>query len=237
MSILLTIAARGGSKGVKNKNIRPLLGKPLIAYTIAQAQAWGKAEHVVVSTDSPAIAAVARSFGAEVPFMRPPKLATDSAPKLPVLRHALMECERIYGGTFEIVVDLDPTSPVRSTHDLDRCLALFREREPKTLFSVVPAHKNPYFNMVEDAGDGYVALSKTPPPGVHTRQGAPAVYAMNASIYFYDREFLLDPAHLSVITDRSIVHVMDALSSYDIDREIDFDFLGFLVSTGRVTLG
>src|SRR5690348_11926756 len=87
--ILLTIAARGGSKGVKDKNIRPLCGLPLIAHTINQAKRWGKAKRIICSTDSEAIADVARQYGAEVPFIRPADLATDTAGKVGVLRHAL----------------------------------------------------------------------------------------------------------------------------------------------------
>jgi CMP-N-acetylneuraminic acid synthetase len=236
MNILLTIAARGGSKGVRNKNIRHLKGKPLIAYTIEQALKWGKASRVVVSTDSVRIAEIAKEYGAEVPFMRPRELATDSAPKVPVLRHALRKSENLFQESFEIVVDLDPTAPVRNTEDLDACLATFLHSQPKTLFSVVVAHKNPYFNMVEERPDGFVQLCKQQlSGGVHTRQSAPAVYEMNASIYFYQRDFLLHGESDSVITDRSAVYVMDEKSSYDIDREIDLVFLEFLLERGEVT--
>ena len=126
MKILLTICARKGSKGVKNKNIRFLLGKPLIAYSIDQALNWGRASHVVVSTDSKEIAEIAKSFGAEVPFIRPANLAQDRSPKLPVLRHALLECERIFQQKYDIIVDLDPTSPLRTSNDIEGCYSIFR---------------------------------------------------------------------------------------------------------------
>jgi len=142
--ILLTICARSGSKGVPNKNIKLLSGKPLICHTISQAMKWNKAEHVIVSTDSDEIAGIAKTYGAEVPFLRPKILAGDTAPKLPVIRHALSECERIYSERFDIVVDLDPTAPIRKIADLDNSLKLFDEHRSKTLFSVVPGKKNPY---------------------------------------------------------------------------------------------
>lgn len=236
MRILINIAARGGSKGVSNKNIRPLMGKPLLCYTIEQALRWGRASRVIVSTDSRKIADVARGCGAEVPFMRPGELATDTAPKLPVLRHALRECERIYSETYDLVVDLDPTSPVRKLEDLNACLEKFLRDRPYNLFSVVHAHKNPYFNIVEEKPDGFVKLCKELPEGVYTRQSAPMVYALNASIYIYDREFLLDDRNTFVVSDRSSYYVMPDISGYDIDREIDFEFIEFLIAKGRISL-
>lgn len=230
ISVLITICARGGSKGVPGKNIRPLCGKPLIAHTIEQACSWGKAGRVVVSTDSDEIAEVACAYGAEVPFIRPQELARDDSPKLPVVRHALMSCEDLYGETYDVIVDLDATSPMRTVDDLDACYRAFVEHEPRTLFSVVRAHKNPYFNMVEASGEGFVSLCKELPKDVSRRQDAPVVYDMNASIYMYDRGYLLDERNVGPISDRSIVHVMDERASYDVDREIDFQFLEFLMT-------
>lgn len=236
MNILLTICARGGSKGVKNKNIRHLMGKPLIAYTINQALLWSKAGRIVVSTDSEDIASVARTFGAETPFVRPAELATDTAAKVPVIRHAARHCEELYGERYDLVVDLDPTAPVRTIADLDACLEIFMAHRPKTIFSVVAAHKNPYFNMVELNEAGFAHLSKALPQGVSTRQSAPRVYAMNASIYFYDRQYLMDETVTSPISDSSMVHVMDDLAGQDIDREIDFEFIEFLCQRGKIKL-
>lgn len=223
MNILVTIAARGGSKGVPNKNIRPLLGKPLIAHSIEQALVWGRAAKVIVSTDSEAIAAVARTHGAELPFIRPATLATDTAAKLGVLRHALEQCERIYNARFDIVVDLDATAPMRTVADLEKCYQLFMEKRPTTLFSVVQAQKNPYFNMVEIDTYGYATLSKQLSSGaVGRRQDAPAVYAMNASIYFYESDFLRSTDATSCITNRSLIYEMEPWTGFDIDREVDF---------------
>jgi len=218
-SILCTICARGGSKGLNNKNIRELCSKPLIAYTIEQAIGWGKADKVVVSTDSCDIAKLARAYGAEVPFMRPARLATDKAPKLDAIRHAVAESEQIFGQTYDIIVDLDATSPFRKPYDLDRCLEKFLKTGPQTLFSVVAAHKNPYFNMVEINRSGFAVLCKRPPVGVMRRQDAPAVFEMNASIYFYLRDYLMDKHNRTPISSRSVAYVMDDVSSYDIDKE------------------
>ena len=231
MKILVTIAARGGSKGVKNKNIRALCGKPLIAYTIEQAQKWGKASKVLVSTDSAEIAAAAKKYGAEAPFLRPAELSSDTAPKVPVIRHAWREAEKLYGETYDFVVDLDATAPLRLIADIEASLKKAVEKKSSVLFSVVPAHKNPYFNMVEVDGEGWAALCKKLPGTVKRRQDAPAVYDMNASIYVYSREFLLGES-LTVLTDNSAVHVMDELSGTDIDREVDFKFVEFILKEG-----
>lgn len=228
MKILVTIAARGGSKGVKNKNIRELCGKPLIAYTIEQALKWGKASKVLVSTDSLEIAETAKKFGAEVPFLRPPNLSTDTAPKVPVIRHAWSEAEKIYGETYDFVVDLDATAPLRMLADLEASLKTAVEKQSNMLFSVVSAHKNPYFNMVELDSAGYARLSKKLKETVTRRQDAPKVYDLNASIYVYSREFLMGDS-ITVFTDKSVVHVMNELSGVDIDREVDFKFVEFLL--------
>ena len=233
--ILVTICARGGSKGVPGKNIRPLLGKPLIQYTIHKALDWGPASHVVVSTDSEQIAAVARECGAEVPFMRPAELSTDTAGKIPVIRHALKSSESYFGETFTIVVDLDVTCPVRTVEDLYRALTLFQRERPKTLFSVVPARRNPYFNMVEDQ-DGRAVLVKPPDASVIRRQDAPIVYDLNSNIYFYRRDYLLDEENNSAISDGSVLFIMDELSATDIDREIDFQLVELMAEKGWINL-
>lgn len=232
-NILCTICARGGSKGVKDKNIRLLAGKPLLAHTIEDARKWGKARRIVVSTDSKRIAGVAKKHGAEVPFMRPKALAGDSAPKVAAIRHALLESEKAFGERYDIVVDLDATAPLRKVKDLDNCLEIFLEKEPMSLFSVVKAHRNPYFNMVEDNGSGFVRLSKKlGKKSVTSRQKAPAVYSMNASIYFYRRDFLLDKKHITPFSNRTLAYVMDDLSAHDIDSAADLQFIDFLIRKG-----
>lgn len=232
-ALLITICARGGSKGVKNKNIRDLAGKPLIYYTIKQVKQWNRGKHIVVSTDSKEIAEIAKEYGAEIPFMRPQELANDTAGKVAAIRHALISCEEIFGETYETVMDLDVTSPVRTVQDLENAYKLFLEKLPKTLFSVVPAHRNPYFNMVEETEDGKVKLCKK--GDFARRQDAPTVYDMNASIYIYDRSYLLE-GNESAISDNSIVYIMGEKSRTDIDCELDFKFIEFLVREGVINL-
>lgn len=234
--ILVTIGARGGSKGVKGKNIRKIKDKPLIVYTIEQALAWDKATRVIVSTDCKDIAAVAKAAGAEVPFMRPEALASDTAKKTDAIKHALIASEQAFAEEYDMVVDLDVTAPIRTVKDLDNCLELFLEKKPKTLFSVVSAHKNPYFNMVELSAEGKVQICKTKEGGFYRRQDSPNVYSLNASIYFYDRNYVLNEEDPVPISDDIAIYEMDDMSGVDIDREIDFKFIEFLVNEEMIKL-
>jgi CMP-N,N'-diacetyllegionaminic acid synthase len=232
MESLITICARGGSQGVKNKNIRPLMGKPLIAYTIECALKWEKAKRVIFSTDSEQIARIAIDHGAEAPFLRPASLAKWDVPKIAVVRHALCEVERDSPTRHEVIIDLDVTAPIRRVDDVERAYQLFLERRPRALFSVVKARKNPYYNVVEVDDQGYAHLSKDPGEAITCRQNAPAVYDMNASIHIYSREHVLDDRDRHICSERAVVYVMDDLSAVDIDSELDFKFIEFLMKEG-----
>jgi CMP-N-acetylneuraminic acid synthetase len=156
--------------------------------------------------------------------------------KVEVLRHALKTVELDSGTRYPIIVDLDATAPARNDSDIEGALQLFLDKRAKTVFSVVPARKNPYFNMVELDAEKRAALVKALDSTVIRRQDGPKVYDMNASIYVYDRDYLLDESTRSAISDRSFAFVMDELSAVDIDSELDFQFIEFLVSKGVVRL-
>lgn len=220
-NILITICARKGSKGVHLKNIRPLHGSPLIAHTIRQALAWPRKSKIVVSTDAEEIANIANEYGAETPFVRPAHLATDTAGKLPVLIHALEESEKLYKSKFDVILDLDPTAPVRTPEDIERGWDTFRRSGRAVCFSVVKARKNPYFNMVERDANGHVRLVKALDRAYASRQAAPTVWDMNASIYFYKREFLLSRPNSLWEGDPELFE-MPPESAFDIDEERDF---------------
>ncbi len=229
MKVLAIICARGGSKGVPGKNIRLLCGKPMIVYTIEVAQRCKLIDRVIVSTDDAEIAKIARASGAEVPFLRPEELATDDAPKLPVIKHAVrfMESELAYSP--DIVVDLDPTSPLRTEKDIESCIRMVEEGADN-VFSVTEAHRNPYFNMVEII-DGKVQLVKSPPRAVSRRQDAPEVYDMNASIYAWKREALMN--NDSVFLENTMVYIMPKWA-IDTDNETDFEFVEFILRKGKL---
>ena len=221
---IITICARGGSAGVPGKNIRLLCGKPLIGWTIEQAFASKVADHVFVSTDSEAIARVARSFGAQVPFLRPAELATSSAGKLPVIQHLVQWVEAQHGPV-SCIVDLDPTSPLRDIADIQTCFSML-DADTDVVITGYEADKNPYFNMVELKANGFYERVCLPGSEVLGRQSAPKVFAMNASIYVWHRHSLSSSLWDS---PKIKLHVMTRERSVDIDYEIDFDLVALLM--------
>lgn len=220
MTRLCTICARGGSKGVKNKNVRDLNGKPLIAYSILQARESGLFDCIAVSSDSDEILAVAAAWGVDHLVKRPDELATDQAAKLPVICHCVSEVERITGQAFDVIVDLDATSPLRIPEDIIQCVQLLEERKVSNVITGAPARRSPYFNLVEVDTQGVARLSKKLDTPVVRRQDAPKCYDMNASVYVWRRESLFNnPTVFSVDT---LLHVMPEERSIDIDSELDF---------------
>jgi len=232
MSILCIICARGGSKGVPNKNIREILGKPLIAYTIEQARNNKQIDRVVISTDSKEIVNISKQYGAEAPFLRPAELATDHAPKLPVIQHAVKYYIEELGLKPDYVVDLDPTSPLRTDEDINRCINLItNDSACDSVITGYRSNKNPYFNMIEINNQGYAELSKKARGQISRRQDAPVVYAMNASVYVWKTNILLNQ---EVINSGKVKIVeMPEGRSIDIDSEIDFKLVELLMQESR----
>lgn len=229
MKILVTICARQGSKRVKNKNIREIAGKPLIAHTIETAKEWGKADKIIVSTDSEEIAEISSTYGAEVPFLRPKNLSSDTAPKLPVIKHAVKYLQDVQGEEFDLVVDLDPTSPLRTIEDIENAYNIILNKKSINLFSVTSARKNPYFNMVELNKQDYAHLCKESKNPVYRMQDTPLVYEMNASIYIYWVKNLFNIEN--VITESSLIYEMPPERSVDIDSEIDFKLVELIMKS------
>ncbi len=226
-NIIITICARGGSKGVPGKNIRPLLGKPLIGYTIEQALAFPENPRIVVSTDDEKIKNIAQSYGLEVPFLRPDELASDTAPKIPAMIHAVLEAEKYWNEKYDIVVDLDPTNPLRELkHIQDMVQMLTSMPQTSVVFSVTEAAKNPYFNMVELDNNQYAFLCKKS-EYKGTRQQAPKVYQVNSCIYVLWRDVLIQEQ--TVLTNRTRIYEMPEEASMEIDRPVDFEFVEHLM--------
>jgi CMP-N,N'-diacetyllegionaminic acid synthase len=226
MNTICVIGARGGSKGLAGKNIRPVLGRPLIAWSIEQALACPEIDRVVVSTDSDAIASVARAYGADVPFMRPPELANDAAGKWQVWQHAIEACERYYRESFDIYVDLDCTSPLREVDDISKAIKQFCSSGVDAVFSVCEARKNPYFNMLELEGDR-LKISKPLPKPLVRRQDAPQVFEHVASIYVLSPIFLRKGTGL--LSGRAQGYDIGTEKSLDIDSAFDLELVEYLM--------
>lgn len=223
MTVLCVVCARSGSQGLPGKNLRPLLGKPLIMWSIEQAQAAPEIDRVVVSTDSPAIADIARAAGADVPFLRPGELSGGAVGKFQVWQHALAACEAAYRESYELFVDLDCTGPLRELADISAAIAQFRAgrmRGVDAVLSVCPARKNPYFNLVEPDQDGWLRMSKKRGDTVLARQSAPSVYEHIASLYVLDPAYLNRANHL--LDGQTEGYDLGETKGFDIDTPTDF---------------
>jgi len=232
--IVAVIPARGGSKGIPRKNLRPLVGKPLIAYSIEVALGCRLLDRVIVSTDDTEIAAVARQFGAEVPFWRPETLARDETPTLPVLQHAVMEIEAS-GGTADWVMLLQPTFPFRRVYDLEAACGLMLEGEVDSVVSAseIPHHYHPLWawRLEEDRLTPFLSGAER----YHRRQDLPTLYYRNGAIYLVSRRTLLEDNSLFGKFCRPLV--MPRFLAVNLDEEWDFLFAEFLLRQGLVGVG
>ncbi len=226
MSRLCTICARGGSKGVKNKNLRDLMGKPLISYSIEKAIESGLFEFIAVSSDSSEILETAKRWGAEILINRPLELAADHAAKIPAIRHCVLQAEQIAGRAFDVIVDLDATSPLRSLLDIQEAVQLLEQENRPNVITGTPSHRSPYFNMIEIDENGRINLCKTK-SSITRRQDSPPCYDLNASIYVWRRDILLQQD--SLFMPDTGLYVMPKERSFDIDCPIDFEIVEALM--------
>ncbi|MDT3687765.1 MAG: acylneuraminate cytidylyltransferase family protein [Pseudorhodoplanes sp.] len=225
--ILALIPARGGSKGLPQKNILPCAGRPLIAHTIAAALT-AQMKRVVVSTDDPAIAEISRQNGAEVPFMRPQALATDAARSIDVVTHALTFFDQNESWRPDWVLLLQPTSPLRTSDDIRQAISLAAgDSESDSVVSVVNSEKfHPlYARRIVDG----VLRPYLPSVPISRRQDLDPVYCNNGAIYLTRTRTLIRDA--SLYGNRSIPYVMPFERSLDIDTEFDLRLASFLLSS------
>ena len=224
MRRLCTVLARAGSTGVPGKNLRPLGGVPLVMHSIRHARATGLFDAVAVSSDDARVLALAREAGVEVVVERPAALATATAGKLPAVLHCVEAAERATGAPFDVVVDLDVTSPLRLPADIVAAVALLEgDPEADNVITVAPARRSPYFNLVEGTAEGRVRLVRELDPPPLRRQDVPACFDMNASVYVWRRAALTPDAR--VIGPRTLAHVMPEERSLDVDSELDWDLV------------
>ncbi len=228
MERIATICARGGSKGLPGKNIRPLCGKPLIAHSIEQARDAGVFSAIVVSSDSDEILREAERWGAEHLVVRPAEMAIDSASKLPVIAHAVTKTEEAMGKVFDLIVDLDVTSPLRNVDDIRGSVALCEDRNVTNVITGAPARKIPYFNLVEINADGVATLSKPTTPRIERRQDCPPCFDMNAAVYVWKRNIFMETPGVFYVD--TLLYEMPEIRSHDIDTPLDFDFVELIMT-------
>ncbi len=234
MNSLITICARGGSKGIPGKNIKILNGIPLLGYTINVAKQFADIfeSDIAISTDDAEIRAVANQYGILSNYNRPTVLASDTAGKLDTIADLLNYQEEEKSKTYDFILDLDVTSPLRTILDLQIAYeTLINDPNALNIFSVNHAARNPYFNMVEFKENGYYNIVKKG-ESIMSRQTAPAVYDLNASFYIYRREFF-SKNFKTVFTNNSLIYLMPHIC-FDLDHMIDFDFLDFLLKNEKL---
>ena len=228
MNVTALIFARGGSKGLPGKNIRLLGGKPLIAWSIDHALAVKRILRVIVSTDSWEIAAVAREYGAEVPFIRPPELARDDSPEWLAWQHALNYLLDKDGSLPDAIVSVPTTAPLRLPLDIENCLDNYERGGADVVITVTDAHRSPYFNMVRLNADKTVGLVMPPQSALVRRQDAPTVFDMATVAYVARPEFVL--THNGTFEGRvRAVHVPTE-RAIDIDTLLDFQIAECLLN-------
>ncbi len=227
MKTLCTICARSNSKGLRDKNIKNLLNKPLIFYTTEMAKKINFINNITLSTDSSRIYNISKKGLVDI-GLRPKNLSNDYVSKIDVIRHATLKSEKILNIKFDNIIDLDVTSPLRSKKDILNSYSKFKIQDANNLFTVCKAKKNPYFNMVEfNSITSKVQVVKQNKKIFYSRQKAPRVYEMNASIYIWKRQTLFSKNPL--FNDKTLIYEMPFVRSIDIDNQIDFEMVKWIM--------
>lgn len=218
METICFIAARAGSKGLPNKNIRKIHGLPLIAHAIKSAKVSGIFKHVIVSTDSLEIKRIALKFGAEVPFIRPKKLSGDKVGIVDVILHGIKKLKSL-GYEFDTIATRDCTVPFLSIGDMKGSINLLRRKKCNGVFAVYEQHLNPYFNMVESNVDGFLKISKKPKHEILSRQNTPSVYQLNG-LFVFNVESILN--YKKLLMPAILPYEIHPSHGLMIDTELEF---------------
>lgn len=238
MKVMAVISARGGSKEVPRKNLLPLAGQePLISYMIRKAVASPHIDKVICSTDSHEIGELARKYGAETPFERPPELATDRVPLISVTQHAMFAMDKL-GYRADVIVQLAPTSPFIKQANIDDAVKWIREGKCECSVSLKRIeHEHPYRARVVDP-NGYFTnfITDKPVESFHSRQDLPTLYCTSGGLYARKRELLetYDGKDFALGKSRKGV-LLDDIEAINIDRKIDLEFAEFMFTRGKIS--
>lgn len=227
MNILCTICARGGSKGVKRKNLLKINNKTLIELTHDLSKNIKEISNISFSSDSKEMIEHAKELKIEYIFNRPLSLARSNTPKILAIRNLLINSEIYFKKKFNFIVDLDVTAPLRSKNDIKKCISKIIKRKLDIVLTVNNPKRNPYFNIIEkDKNNNYKVVKKAK-KNIYSRQSAPKVYDLNPSIYVWRRNFLLKTKNL--FSGRVGVHLLSDSHSIDIDSYEDYLYLKYIM--------
>lgn len=221
--MLAIIPARGGSKGLPGKNIKLLHGKPLIAYTIEAAKKATLVSRVIISTDVEEIAKIAMEYGAENPFMRPDFLATDEARSIDVLKYTLDRIDKEENTITSEFILLQPTSPLRTSEDIDNAVSLFRKKRADAVISYCAEHHPIKWHKYVDKNGKFENIFEDK---LHNRQAGRTTYFPNGAIYVFKKAVVEEEQYY---TKNSYAYIMDRKSSVDIDTIDDFEYVEYLL--------
>lgn len=233
MKSICFIAARGGSKGVRRKNIRLFAGKPLIAHSIEAAHNSGIFSHVIVSTEDNEIKQIAKKYGAEIPFERPKKLATDKAAMRDVLIHGISSLYSL-AYKFDVFVNRDCTAPFIRHKDIASSIQLLRKENCNAVFGVYKQHFNPYFNMMELDKRGFLRISKTKGKRPVSRQQSTPVYQLNGFFTYNAKQFLKHKDPIKI--PKALPYIIPEETGWMIDTEIQFKIAEAMLKNGIVSI-
>ncbi len=233
MFILGAICCRAGSKGVKDKNIKCLDGKPLISYTIETALQCELLDDITVSTDSETVMKMAEQYEIKNIFKRPAELATDTASKWNVFIHLLETYEMRSGIKIDYIVDMDVTVPLKTREDIEGAIqTAIKNPVADVIITGYEPDRNPYFNMVEIGDDGFAHIVKQPHESIVSRQDAPVVYSLTPAAYVIKKEALYKYEHWSKA--KCIIHPVPRERAIDIDTEMDFKIVEFFYHADKI---
>ena len=230
MKYCILICARGGSKGIKNKNIKNFNGKPLLVWTLELANKLKKKYNkkiieIIVSTDSKKIANLSLKNGALVPFLRPKGLAKDNSPEWKVWQHAL---KYLFSQNyqFESLIALSVTTPLKKIVDVERAISIFEKKKIETLITLTESYRNPYFNMIEIKNNKKLELVKSSKNIIFRRQDAPKIYDMVPAVYIVKNNFLLSSDN--ILKGKLGAYFIPKDRSIDIDTKFDFEYAQYI---------
>jgi CMP-N-acetylneuraminic acid synthetase len=227
MKIVALINARGGSKGIKNKNILKFKNTTLLGNSIFQAKKIKLIQRIFVSTDNKKIAKKSLKYGAEVPFLRPKNLAKDNSPEILSIRHAINFFKRKLNVKPEYIVSLPTTSPLRSIQDIKNCILKAKKKKLDVVFSITPSKRNPYFNMVQIKKNKLNIICKSKKK-YFTRQTAPKCFDLTTVCYVFRTDYILKNSNL--FSGKVGFVIIPNERAVDIDDSIDYNFVKFLAN-------